>query len=72
MVNIKDEGNELVFSVRNGSYQRSDRVNIHISPEAADVLRKLQEETGLTQQVLASELILWATKHSVVEKEGKA
>ena len=63
MVNIKDEGGELVFEMSKLTNISETGNIIRISPDAAKVIDEIRIETGLSIRAVADELIKFAGKH---------
>lgn len=68
MVNIKEEGGELVFAVDVASGISPTGNIVRVSADAARVIEEIRAETGLSTQAVASALITYAGKHYSVEK----
>lgn len=68
MIDIKEDGNELIFDMT-----RADEITptgniIRISAEAATVIDEIRAETGLPASSVASALIAYAGKHYTVRR----
>ena len=69
MVEIKDEGGELVFCLNNGSNFKPVGDIVRISPEAQAVIDEIRAETGLSAMAIASKLITFGGAHYSIRKE---
>lgn len=69
MVNIKDEGGELVFTVDHTNEITPTNCIIRVTPEASKVIDEIRAETGLSTKSVASALICFAGAHYSVTKE---
>lgn len=68
MVNIKEEGGELVFELSKFTNITETGNIIRISPDATKVIDEIRIETGLSIRAVADELIKFAGKHYSVRR----
>jgi hypothetical protein len=68
LVDIKDEGGELIFTLNGASGFTPTGNIIRISPDAAKVIDEIRAETGLPASSVASALIAFAGQHYTVKR----
>lgn len=69
---VEDNNGELVFTVQKQEFLNRNKSGVvQISPEAMYALEIIKAETKLPTNRIATELILFATKHYSIKTVGK-
>lgn len=69
MVDIKDKGEQLVFSITDETSNKATGLIVRVYEDASQVIESICGETGLSKSEVASALINYAGKHYTIEKE---